>query len=50
MIRIFVDNSIKFAPENSIIDISSAIRGEKVEITVSDEGVGIPKADLGEDI
>jgi len=47
MIRIFVDNSIKFAPENSRIDISSAIRGDKVEITVSDEGAGIPKADIG---
>lgn len=46
MVRIFVDNSIKFAPENSIIDISSAIRGDKIEITVSDEGSGIPKADI----
>lgn len=47
MIRIFVDNSIKFAPVNSRIDISSSIRGDKVEITVSDEGVGIPEADIG---
>jgi two-component system sensor histidine kinase ArlS len=46
MIRIFVDNSIKFAPENSKIDISSVIRGDKVEIIVSDAGIGIPKADV----
>ena len=47
MIRIFVENSIKFAPEQSKIDISSEIKGNKITITVSDEGIGIPEADIG---
>jgi two-component system, OmpR family, sensor histidine kinase ArlS len=47
MIRIFVENSIKFAPEQSKIDISSEIQGDKVKITVSDTGIGIPEADIG---
>jgi two-component system, OmpR family, sensor histidine kinase ArlS len=47
MIRIFVENSIKFAPEQSKIDISSEIQGNKVKITVSDAGIGIPEADIG---
>ena len=47
MIRIFVENSIKFAPEQSKIDISSEIQGNKVKITVSDAGIGIPDADIG---
>jgi two-component system, OmpR family, sensor histidine kinase ArlS len=47
MIRIFVENSIKFAPEQSKIDISSKIQGNKVKITVSDTGIGIPEGDIG---
>jgi two-component system, OmpR family, sensor histidine kinase ArlS len=47
MIRIFVENSIKFAPEQSKIDISSEIQGNKVKLTVSDTGIGIPEADIG---
>ncbi|NKF06686.1 HAMP domain-containing histidine kinase [Clostridium gasigenes] len=46
MLRIFIDNSIKFAPEQSTIDISSEIQGKKVKITVSDMGTGIPKDDI----
>lgn len=46
MLRVFVDNSIKFAPENSVIDISSELQGNKVKITVSDRGIGIPKDEV----
>lgn len=46
MLRIFVDNSIKFAPEHSNIDISSEILGKKVKITVTDSGIGIGKDDI----
>lgn len=46
MLRIFVDNSIKFSPENSTIDISSEIQNDKVKISVSDMGCGIPKDEV----
>lgn len=38
MLRVFIDNSIKFAPEQSTIDISLEIHGNKVRIIVSDRG------------
>lgn len=43
MLRILIDNSIKFSPEQSTIDISSELQGNKVKITVSDTGIGIPE-------
>ncbi|MDP4088014.1 MAG: ATP-binding protein [Bacillota bacterium] len=46
MLRIFIDNSIKFSPENSEIDISSETAEGKVKITVSDRGIGIPKDEV----
>jgi len=46
MLRVFIDNSIKFAPEQSVIDISSELQGNKVKITVSDRGIGIPKDEV----
>ena len=42
MLRIFVDNSIKFTTEGGKIDISSIQIADKIEITVSDTGIGIP--------
>ena len=42
MLRIFVDNSIKFTPTQGKIDISSIQIDDKIEITVSDTGIGIP--------
>ncbi|APH17261.1 HAMP domain protein [Clostridium sporogenes] len=46
MLRIFIDNSIKFTPENGKIDISSEIQDKIVKITVSDTGIGIPKDEI----
>ncbi|MFT5872085.1 MAG: two-component system sensor histidine kinase ArlS [Clostridium sp.] len=46
MLRIFIDNSIKFTPEQGKIDISSEIQNKTVKITVSDSGMGIPKDDI----
>jgi len=46
MLRIFVDNSMKFAPKGSTIDISAQTADGKVIISVMDEGPGIPAADL----
>lgn len=47
MLRIFIDNSIKYSPEQSIIDISSEIQYNKAKITISDRGIGIPKGEIG---
>ena len=46
MLRIFIDNSSKFTPEQGRIDISSEIQGKTVKITVSDSGIGIPKDEV----
>lgn len=46
MLRIFIDNSIKFTPANGSIDISSEVSVNTVRITVSDTGIGIPKNEL----
>jgi len=43
MLRIFIDNSIKFTPKHGKIDISSELQNKTVKITVSDSGIGIPK-------
>lgn len=45
MQRVFVNllgNAIKFAPDDSIIGINIVASSEKVRITVTDEGPGIP--------
>ncbi len=41
-----IDNAIKFSKDNSIIDIDSDIRHEKVFVSVKDYGTGIPSASL----
>ena len=46
MIRIFIENSIKFTPEQGKIDISSEIQGKTVKIIVSDSGIGIPTDEI----
>ncbi|NLU06915.1 MAG: HAMP domain-containing histidine kinase [Clostridiales bacterium] len=46
LIRIFIDNSIKFTPERGKIDISSVKFGEYVNISVTDTGVGIPEDEI----
>lgn len=46
MLRIFIDNSIKFTPENSKIDISLKLKDKLVMITISDSGIGIPKEEI----
>lgn len=40
-----VDNAIKFSPTGGTITIGARRRTETVEVRVSDEGIGIPRAD-----
>ncbi|MGH4137418.1 ATP-binding protein [Clostridium sp.] len=46
MLRIFIENSIKFTPAKGKIDISSEIVNKTVKITISDSGSGIPKGEI----
>lgn len=45
-LRIFIDNSIKFTPEDGTIKIKLRPEKRKVLITVEDSGIGIPKEDI----
>jgi len=46
MLRVFIDNSIKFTLEQNKIDISSEVQGTSVKITISDTGIGIAKDEI----
>ncbi|MDF2883788.1 MAG: sensory transduction histidine kinase [Clostridiaceae bacterium] len=46
MLRIFIDNSMKFTNEGGNIDISSIAIDNSVKITISDTGMGIPKNEI----
>ena len=38
-----IDNAIKFSNDNSVIEVETTIRHEKVFVSVKDHGAGIPK-------
>ncbi|MHC6179944.1 sensor histidine kinase [Clostridium sp. JNZ X4-2] len=46
LVRIIVDNSVKFTAENGKIDISSIKFGKYINIVVSDTGIGIPQSEI----
>jgi two-component system sensor histidine kinase ArlS len=46
VLRIFIENSIKFTPEQNEIDVSSEVQGKVVKLTVSDSGIGIPRDEI----
>ncbi len=41
-----VDNALKFCPRGSTVELSSARRGDAIELTVADDGPGVPAAEL----
>lgn len=43
LIRIFIDNSIKYTSQNGEIDIFSEIKNSEIYISVKDNGIGIEK-------
>jgi signal transduction histidine kinase len=45
MLRIFIENSIKYTPNGKTISISSQNTGSHLKITVHDTGIGIPEED-----
>jgi two-component system OmpR family sensor kinase len=47
MLRNILDNSIKYSPENSKIDLTVLLNGRSVSLVVEDSGPGIPESDFG---
>src|SRR4029079_17943222 len=41
-----VENAVAYSPEGSAVIISSLAEGDRVDISVSDQGIGIAPADL----
>ena len=41
-----LSNAGKFSPENSIIEVTSTVTGNQLQVTVQDNGIGISKEDL----
>lgn len=46
MMRAIIDNSIKYSPNKTIINIAYCLSENGVNIEISDEGIGIAKEDL----
>ena len=42
---ILVDNALRYSPEGGTVTVGAALRQETVEVSVADEGSGIPQAD-----
>lgn len=41
-----INNSIKYTPNNGKIEISAALVGDKAIVTITDNGIGIPREDI----
>jgi PAS domain S-box-containing protein len=42
---ILVDNALRYSPDGGTVTVGAALRQETVEVSVADEGTGIPQAD-----
>lgn len=42
-----ISNAIKYSPEGSVVSISHAREGKMETFTIHDQGIGIPKEDIG---
>ncbi|MDU4959504.1 MAG: ATP-binding protein [Sporomusaceae bacterium] len=45
MLRIFIENSIKYTPPGGSIRLAARHTGHQLEITIADSGIGIPATD-----
>ena len=45
VLSVLVDNAIKYSPTGGTVTVSARRRDEAVEVSVSDEGIGIPSAE-----
>jgi signal transduction histidine kinase len=46
MIRVFLDNAVKYTPEGGSIKINSEVKDEKILLSISDTGIGIAPENL----
>ncbi|MHB8792856.1 MAG: ATP-binding protein [Thermoleophilia bacterium] len=46
LIRILIDNALKYSPAGGTIDISGSTNGKSVSFVVADHGAGIPEEEL----
>lgn len=42
-----VENAINYSPENTKVSVTSSLKGDLVEISVTDQGIGIAESELG---
>lgn len=46
LLLIFLDNAIKFSKNNDILQVSTHADNNNIYITIKDQGIGIPKAEI----
>ncbi|MCM3716340.1 sensor histidine kinase [Halalkalibacter oceani] len=46
VVRNLLDNALRYSPPHETIDVTLAVRGASAELTISDNGPGIPKQDV----
>jgi signal transduction histidine kinase len=42
---ILVENALRYSPDGGTVTVGATLRQDKVEVSVADEGIGIPQAD-----
>jgi PAS domain S-box-containing protein len=42
---ILLDNAVKYSPQGGVVTVGAARKRDTVEVTVADQGIGIPQAD-----
>ena len=42
-----VDNAVKYSPGGGTVRVAAALRDDSVEVSVEDEGIGIPEVEQG---
>lgn len=45
-LRIFIDNSVKFTPDNGMIKAYACLKGKSIVLIIEDTGMGIPSQDI----
>jgi signal transduction histidine kinase len=45
-VRALLDNAIKFTPQRGVIEISGGQQGDRVKLTIKDNGIGIPAPEM----
>jgi two-component system phosphate regulon sensor histidine kinase PhoR len=46
-LRNLLENAVNYSPEGGRIELAARVKGQRVALTVADEGPGLPETDLG---